>query len=80
MDWNSEATKKHIAEAVGLTLLGPGKNKHYRLYRFNVCGHKQEITTDHVRRDGFLCNQCEETSLGLPNHVYLLDIQVGEEN
>ena len=32
-----------------------------------------------VRGDNFLCNQYEETGLGLPNHVCFLAIQVGEE-
>jgi hypothetical protein len=36
MNWDSKTTKKHIAEAkaIGLTLLGEGKNARYRLYQF----------------------------------------------
>lgn len=75
-----QAKLNREAEAVDLTLLGPGKNARYRLYRFNACGHEQEILTGGVRLDNFVCNQCEETSRDLPSHVYLLEIQVGEEN
>ena len=31
------------AKAVGLTLIGAGRNKHYRTYCFDECGHEQEI-------------------------------------
>ena len=62
MDWNSKATKKHIkeAEAVGLTLIGKGRNYTYRTYRFNACKHEQEIQTGCVRINNFRCNQCLE--------------------
>jgi hypothetical protein len=74
MDWNSKITKKHIkeAKAVGLTLIGEGKNAQYRTYRFNECKHEQEIVISHVRRNEFRCNQClqiklktEATAVGL---------------
>jgi len=68
------------ANAVNLTLLGSGRDRQHRLYRFNRCGHQQEIQTTNVRRDSFLCDQCEETSRDLPSHIYLIDIKVGEEN
>jgi len=68
------------ARAAGLTILGRGKNHQYRLYRVNACGHEQVIQTTNVRRASFLCDQCEETSLDLPSHVYLLEIQVGKES
>ena len=67
------------ANSVDLTLLGPGRDRQYRLYRFNRCGHKQEITTGSVRRDGFICTECGGTSRTLPSHVYLLNIQFVEE-
>jgi len=71
---------KKEAKAAGLTLLGPGRNSHYRLYRFNTCGHEQEVHTYAVRENNFLCHQCEETSLDLPSHVYFIEIRVGKEN
>ena len=79
MDWNSATTKKHIkeAEAVGLTLIGKGKNALYRTYRFNKCKHEQEISIGNVRKNNFICNTCEETSRDLPSKVYLLKIQSG---
>jgi len=50
MDWNSEATRKHISEAKAqrCELLGPGKNATYRLYRL-PCGHEQELQTGNMR-------------------------------
>ncbi|MDG2296922.1 MAG: hypothetical protein P8L75_01900 [Gammaproteobacteria bacterium] len=62
MDWNSATTKKHIkeAEAVGLTLIGEGKNANYRAYRFNDCKHEQEIVIAHVRIKSFRCKTCIE--------------------
>jgi len=64
------------AKAVGLTLLGPGRNKNYRKYLFNDCGHEQEIVISHVRLNNFTCNTCEETHRDLPSKVYLLRITV----
>ncbi len=45
---------------VRLTLIGAGRNAHYRTYRFNDCGHEQEITTGHVRKGNFRCRRCKE--------------------
>ena len=65
-------------EAVGLTLLGAGRNASYRRYRFNSCNHEVEITTSGVRRNNFRCNSCEETSRTQPSYTYLLKITVGD--
>jgi hypothetical protein len=65
------------AKAVGLTLIGEGRNYNYRTYRFNKCKHKQEIAISGVRNNTFICNTCEETSRDLPSKVYLLKIQSG---
>ena len=48
------------AEQVGLTLLGAAKikNKDYRTYAFNSCGHTTEMQTGHVRINNFTCNEC----------------------
>jgi len=54
------AQLKEQAEAVGLTLLGKGKNHQYRLYRFNACGHEQELVTRNVANDWFSCKTCVE--------------------
>ena len=45
IDWDCAVTKKRIkeAEAVGLTLLVAGRTVFYRTYRFDQCGHEQEI-------------------------------------
>ena len=65
------------AKAVGLILIGEGRNTSYRTYRFNDCKHEQEIALQHVRDNAFLCSTCEETSRDLPSKVYLLKIQSG---
>jgi len=46
------------AEQVGLTLLGKGKNAHYRTYKFNACGHTAELQTGNVRNNSFTCKEC----------------------
>ena len=67
---------KDEAKDAGLTLLGAGRNGRYRTYRFNACGHEQEIQTGDVRRGYFICNICVETARDLPSKVYLLEITV----
>ena len=46
------------AQAVGLTFIGAGKNHNYRTYRFDQCGHEQEIRRSNVRKNTFICKQC----------------------
>ena len=64
------------AKTAELTLIGSGRNVHYRTYRFNKCKHEQEIQLNHVRENNFICNTCEETARDLPSKVYLLKISV----
>jgi hypothetical protein len=58
------AELRRQAEGVGLTLAGMGKNSRYRLYRFNDCGHVQQLVTRNVKRArevgdwGLVCKQC----------------------
>ena len=63
-------------KAVGLTLLGAGRTSNFRTYRFDQCGHEQEIQKSAVRINNFICNTCEETARDLPSKVYLLKITV----
>jgi len=55
-----QAKLKKEAETAGLTLLNKdAKNSQYRFYRFNDCGHEQELVTRNVRRLwGLNCRQC----------------------
>ncbi len=122
-----EAILKEDAKAIGLKLLGKGKNAFYRLYQFKDCEHKKEMQYMHVReqkaeckicrqtrwekeakevglkligsirtgyktyefikckhqqvislqavkKNSFICRQCEETSYDLPSKVYLLKL------
>ena len=65
MDWNSKTTAKHIleAEAVGLKLFGIGNNRRTRKYSFGACGHTQDISPGHVRKNRFRCRACQEIKL-----------------
>jgi len=46
------------AGAVGLELIGKGKNKNNRTYKFTECGHIQVVGTGSVRLNNFNCNVC----------------------
>lgn len=47
------------AKEAGLTLVDKGtKNKDSKLYKFNTCGHFQEISVLHVRKKTFECKSC----------------------
>ena len=51
------------AKAVGLTLIGAGRNHYYRTYRIDQCRHKQEFRTTEIRRNSFRCDQCLQKKL-----------------
>lgn len=57
-----ECVRERIStEAIdaGLVLVGKGvKNKNSKLYKFNLCGHLQEISILHVRNKNFECKTC----------------------
>ena len=53
----SEKLRKE-ARAAGLTLIGDGKTSYFKTYKFNSCGHEQEIGTPEVRRGKFACQSC----------------------
>jgi hypothetical protein len=63
------------AEAQGCKLLGKGRNANFRLYELS-CGHRQEMTTRHMRTNAFACQTCEETSRTKPSNLYLLHVKV----
>ncbi|MFY8272592.1 hypothetical protein AAEU32_00355 [Pseudoalteromonas sp. SSDWG2] len=47
------------AEAVGLILIGDGKNCAFKTYKFKECGHTQEIQASFVRRSKSIrCQSC----------------------
>ena len=71
---------RHLLEAseAGVTILGDGHNGQYRLYRFNECGHQQEIDLKSVRLLSFLCRICNESTRDLPSKIYLLEIKFHE--
>ena len=67
------------ASIFGVTLVGLGRNAHKRLYRFNDCGHSQEIHVASVRSGEFVCNTCEETARDQQSRLYLLHIKNGAD-
>lgn len=50
---------KAEASSNNLTLIGQGKDAHYRIYNFNDCGHQQEIRVDKVRSSNLRCQACQ---------------------
>jgi len=67
------------AKAVGLTLVGKVEDPAYRKYKFNHCGHTQDIPPSHIRNGYFRCMECEDTNLKKPSKVYILEITSKKE-
>lgn len=68
------------AKLVGLTLIGKVKNPNNRIYKFNECGHEQEINSVCVRRNTFQCNTClDEKYVKEAERVGLILIGPGHE-
>jgi hypothetical protein len=65
IDPNCSITKRHIreAKAVGLTLLGSGKDRKYRTYHINKCEHIQQFQVGHVKENNFRCSRCLDMKL-----------------
>ena len=70
---------KHYEEAksVGLTLIGKASNgnPNYRSFKMPCCGDVQDIELTHVRRNSFLCVNCEETFYDKESNIYILTIR-----
>jgi hypothetical protein len=71
---------KEEAKRAGLMLIGKGRSAVYRNYKFNDCKHIQEITTNNVRINSFICNTCHETSRDKPSKIYLLKMSYKNSN
>jgi len=52
------------ATETGLELLGPGRTAHLRRYRFQDCGHEQELHVSAVRDGRVRCQTCLSSRLG----------------
>ena len=46
------------AEKADLVWIGSGRSAHYGSYKFNKCGHVQELVKSHVREHNFKCHTC----------------------
>ena len=47
----------------GLELIGDGRDKRYRTYRFVGCGHTREFTTSAIRKGVFKCEECQKDKI-----------------
>jgi len=70
---------KREAKAVGLKIIGDTNKKGLKLYKFNKCGHTQEIFTTSVRNNCFTCHSCfkeqlrnEAKAVGFPLKILLV--------
>jgi hypothetical protein len=66
------------AALVGLNWLKQTR-QNYGLFRFNECGHQQEIANANVRRNRFKCQTCEDTWATKPSNVYVHSIELQAE-
>jgi predicted RNA-binding Zn-ribbon protein involved in translation (DUF1610 family) len=58
-----ESNYHEQAKLVGLTVIGSVQNTHNLLYRFDDCGHEQEIGKQAVRNNKFKCQTCYQQQL-----------------
>ena len=65
-----ETKIKSEAKAVGLKVIGKGKDHRYRLYEFSVCGHKKEFTFANIRRIKPRCDTCFENTRLIEIYFY----------
>jgi hypothetical protein len=68
------------ANAADLVLLGPGKSRIYRTYRWQSCGHKAEYQPANVRIGHVNCQKCEATAWSKPSNIYLLQFAADDGN
>ena len=58
-----ESNYHEQAKIVDLTVIGSAQNTHNLLYRFDDCGHEQEISKQAVRNNEFKCQTCYQQQL-----------------
>jgi hypothetical protein len=51
----------------------------YGLFRFNTCGHEQEIQNSHARRGAFVCQTCDESWATRESNLYVTMIELQGE-
>ncbi|MGF1788743.1 GIY-YIG nuclease family protein [Photobacterium swingsii] len=61
------------AKAVGLEIIGKGKNSSYRTYKL-PCGHEQEIGVTAIRTNNFCCRECNESAWVRDSGLYAVVI------
>jgi hypothetical protein len=66
------------AKMQGCELLGPGRDKDYRIYRL-TCDHEQDVAVVNMRNGNFSCQICEDWAFTQPSQAYLLHIRVGSD-
>jgi hypothetical protein len=71
--------RKNEANQVNLNWLRQTR-ENYGLYRFNDCGHEQEIDNGAVKANRFACQTCEDTWFTKPSNVYVHSITLQGES
>jgi hypothetical protein len=64
------------AEKAGLEIIGDGKQRGSRKYKFKKCGHERYLDLRHVRQLSFICNKCVDGFRDLPSKIYLLKLSI----
>jgi hypothetical protein len=77
---------KNIAKSKGLEIVGASKRTNrptdFRMYKFTICGHVQEIGTANVVTEKFHCQQCLEeifSEEAVMHNLKLLSKKAGRE-
>lgn len=70
-----ETSLKTKAKAKGLTWLKQTK-KAYGIFRFNECGHEQEIRSDQVFSGCFTCHLCKKSWIAKESNLYVHVIEL----
>jgi hypothetical protein len=68
------------AAKAGLVLLGPGKDRFYRNYRWQSCGHEAGYQLGAVRNGHVRCQVCDATAWSKPSNIYLLQFAADDGN
>jgi len=74
-----ETSLANQARLAGVEIVGPGSDANYRLYRFLICGHEQQMQAIHVRLEGFHCQTCNDSAWRGQGNVYVVALYRGAE-
>lgn len=67
---------KNEAKKAGLVIIGDGRKRGDRKYKFKKCGHERYLDLRQVRQQSFICNKCVDGFRDLPSKIYLLKLMI----